>query len=75
MEAGWLAGWLAYKANFALPLQRDGCEQVHRMGAGWLTEVAARCGADFPGSCGCGLRTAGCGAAANYSGESRGAAR
>ena len=34
-------------------------------GLGWLTEVAARCKAVFPRSCGCGLRAASCGAAAN----------
>ena len=34
-------------------------------GLGWLTEVAARCRAVFPRSCGCGLRAANCGAAAN----------
>ena len=38
-------------------------------GLGWLTEVAARCRAVFPRSCGCGLRAAGCGAAAKEHGH------
>ena len=49
-----------------LAIAQNGEGWAGRAGLGWLTEVAARCRAVFPRSCGCGLRAASCGAAAKY---------